>query len=80
MDIYNEIKEMLVNAAAVEEEVVVPEAHLQDDLGVDSLALVYIAEAIAKRHGIELQSDDLVDLENVNELVKLVESRISSKP
>ncbi len=77
---YSEIKEIIVTVLALDEEVVVPEAHLQDDLGADSLALLNLAEALEKRYGIEIPSDDLVDIANVGELVKLVESKILSKP
>ena len=79
MNLYDEIKDMIINVAAVEDELVVPEAHLQDDLGADSLAILNLAEAIGERYGIEIQGDDLVDIDNVGELVKFVESRISSR-
>ena len=80
MELYAEIKEIIVRELAVDKEVVVSEAHLQDDLGADSLALLNLAEAIETRYRIEIQGDDIVDLANVGELVKLVESKISSKP
>jgi acyl carrier protein len=64
---------------ALDEEVVVSEAHLQDDLGADSLMILNLTEIIGIRYEIEIQGDDLVDIANVGELVKLVESKISSK-
>jgi len=76
---YSEIREIIVKVLALDREVVVPEAHLQDDLGADSLALLNLAEALEKRYAIEIPSDDLVDIANVGELVKLVESKISSQ-
>ena len=79
MDLYAEIKEIIVKELALDEEVVVYEAHLQDDLGADSLALLNLTEIIGIRYGIEIQGDDLVDISNVGEFVKLVESKISSK-
>ena len=39
MEIFSVIKEMLVKELALDDEAVVPEAHLQDDLGADSLDL-----------------------------------------
>jgi acyl carrier protein len=80
MELYAEIKQIIVSELALDEEVVLSEAHLQDDLGADSLALLNLAEAIETRYGIEIQGDDLVDIANVGELVKFVELRISSKP
>ena len=79
MTLFDEIREMITTALALDIEAVVPEAHLQDDLGGDSLGLLNLAEAIGARYGIELQGDDLVDIANVGELVKLVESKIALK-
>jgi len=79
MTLYDEIREIITNELALDKEVVVPEAHLQDDLGADSLGLLNLAEAIDARYGINLQGDDLVDIANVGELVKLVESKIALK-
>jgi len=79
MTLYDEIREMITTELALDREVVVPEAHLQDDLGADSLGLLNLAEAIDARYGIDLQGDDLVDIANVGELVKLVESKIALK-
>lgn len=79
MTIYDEIKQLIISELAVDENVVVQAAHLQEDLDADSLGLLNLAEAINARYGIQLQGDDLVDIPNVGELVKLVESRIASK-
>jgi len=79
MDLFAEIKEIIVEELALDEAAVVSEAHLQDDLGADSLMILNLTEAIGIRYEIEIQGDDLVDIANVGELVKLVESKISSK-
>ena len=79
MEIFSEIKEMLVKELALDEDAVVPEAHLQDDLGADSLALLNLTELIGKRYDIGITGDDLVEINSVSELVQLIESRISSK-
>ncbi len=79
MDLEGGIKEIIVREFAVDKEEVLSEAHLQYDLGGDSLALLNLAEALGKRYEIEIEGEDLVDLANVGELVKLVESKISSR-
>ena len=79
MEIFSEIKEIIVKELALDEEAVVPEAHLQDDLGADSLALLNLTELIGKRYDIGITGDDLVEINSVSELVQLIESRISSK-
>lgn len=80
MDCYPWIRGIIAKELALEEQDVVLEAHLLDDLGADSLGLVTLAEAISAHYGIELLADDMVEMENVGELIKLVESRVSSKP
>ena len=79
MEIFSEIKDIIAKELALDEEAVVPEAHLQDDLGADSLALLNLTEHIGKRYGIVITGDDLVEINDVNELVELIASRISSK-
>jgi acyl carrier protein len=79
MELFSEIKNMIVSVFALEEESVVSKAHLEDDLGGDSLAIMNLAEAIAKRYGIEIQMEDIIEVDNVGELVELVKLKISSK-
>jgi acyl carrier protein len=79
MALYDEIKALIISELAVDDNVVVQDAHLQDDLDADSLGLLNLAEAINAKYGIQLQGDDLVDIPNVGELVKLVELKIASK-
>ena len=76
MDLFSEIKEMIVKLLAIDDEEVTEDAHLQFDLGADSLALMNLAMSINKKYSLELLIDDMVELENVGELISLVESRI----
>ena len=77
MEVFDEIKKMIVNLFAIDEAAVVAEAHLQDDLEGDSLAVMRLAETIGAHYGIEIIAEDLLDVDNVSELVELVESKIS---
>ncbi len=77
MDLFSEIKEMIVNTFAIDKEAVVAGAHLQDDLGGDSLAVMRLAEAIGTRYEIDIIAEDLLDVANVGDVVELVKSKIS---
>ncbi|MBW1853683.1 MAG: hypothetical protein JRJ00_03230 [Deltaproteobacteria bacterium] len=79
MYLFAEIKEIIVKEWALDKDIVVSEAHLQDDLGADSLMLLNLTEIIGIRYGIEVTGDDLIEVTNVGELIKLIESRISSE-
>lgn len=78
MDLNAEIKIMIAKALAVDVTDVVSEAHLKDDLGGDSLAILNLATALSKRYSLEIVYDDMVEIESVSELVQLVASKISS--
>ena len=77
MDLLSEIKEMIVNTFAIDKEAVVADAHLQDDLGGDSLAVMRLAEAIGTRYRIDIIAEDLLYVANVGDVVELVKSKIS---
>jgi acyl carrier protein len=78
MELFSEIKAIIAKLLAVDAEAITKEAHLNFDLGADSLALVNLATAISEKYGIELTDEDLVELENVGQLISLVESRINT--
>ena len=77
MELFKEIKEIIINLFAFDEKEVTEDAHLQVDLGVDSLGLLNLATAINEKHGLELLIDDLMELESIGELVSLVDSKIN---
>ncbi len=78
MELFSEIKAIIAKLLAVDAEAITKEAHLNLDLGADSLALVNLANAISEKYGIELLDGDLVELDNVGQLISLVESRINT--
>ncbi len=78
MELFSVIKEMIAKLFAIDAEEVTEDAHLQFDLGADSIALMNLAMAINKKYSLELVIDEIVELENVGELISLVESKISA--
>jgi len=78
MELFSEIKSILEKILAVDAEAMTKDAHLQFDLGADSLALLTLSVAISKKYSIELLAEDIVELENIGELLALVESKISA--
>ena len=78
MELFNELKEIISNELAIDESTVTSGAHLQDDLGADSLGILNIAEAIADKYKIAIIADDLVDAANVGELMEMVKAKIAA--
>lgn len=78
MELFSEIKNMIEKMFAVDAEAVTKDAHLQFDLGADSLALLNLSIAISEKYSIELLVEDVIELENIGELISLVESKTGS--
>ena len=78
MELFSEIKTMIVKRLAVDAEAVTKDAHLQFDLGADSLAILNLSVEISEKYGIELLVEDIVEMENIGELISLVESKINT--
>ncbi len=75
MELFSEIKELIVKLLAVDDEQVQENVHLHFDLGADSLGYMNLTMAINKKYSIELDNDDVMELDNVGELVNLVKEK-----
>jgi acyl carrier protein len=66
-------KEFEIEAAEVR-----PEAHLVDDLGLDSVDAMVMALRLEEETGLELSDDELKGLETVASVVALVQQRLAA--
>ncbi len=51
-----------------------PEARLREDLGMNSIGMLYMAMAIEEEFGVTLTSDDLMKLHTVADVIDRVEA------
>lgn len=68
----NKIKEVLTEALNTDPELVVPEARLDEDLEIDSLAAVELALELEDTFGIEISDEQLAGLKTVQDILDLV--------
>jgi acyl carrier protein len=68
-------KEFAIEAAEVR-----PEAHLVEDLGLDSVDAMVIALRVEEETGLELSDDELKALDTVASVVTLVHQRLAGRP
>ena len=70
-----QIKKVLVDAINVDEDAVKPEAKLNDDLGIDSLAAVELALELETEFDVRIEDEELAKLETVQDIIDIIEAK-----
>ena len=73
------IKNFLVEEFEIEEEKIVPTAHLKDDLGLESLDFVDIAVIVQKEFGLTLKGEEMTAIRTLNDLYEYIFNCINKK-
>lgn len=74
-EIFDKLKELVVDQLGVEEDEVTMEASMQDDLGADSLDLVDLVMSIEEEFGVKVADEDLENIKTVGDIVNYIEDR-----
>ena len=74
-EIFDELKELVVDQLGVEEDEVTMEATMQDDLGADSLDLVDLVMSVEEEFGVKVADEDLENIKTVGDIVNYIEER-----
>ena len=61
-EIFDKLKELVVDQLGVEEDEVTMEATMQDDLGADSLDLVDLVMSVEEEFGVKVADEDLENI------------------
>lgn len=77
-DVFEEVKEIIVDLLGVDESRVTPEARFREDLEADSLDLVELIMALEDKFGQEISDEDAQKITTVGEAVKYIEARMGS--
>ncbi len=72
---FDQIKKVLVEAINVDEEEIKPEAKLNEDLGIDSLAAVELALELENEFGIRIEDEELANLVTVQDVMDIIEKK-----
>lgn len=62
------IRTFLVEEFEIDEEKIVPSAHLKDDLGLESLDFVDIAVIVQKEFGLTLKGEEMTAIRTLDDL------------
>lgn len=70
--IFDKVKEIIVDQLGVEEEEVTLESSFIDDLGADSLDIVELIMALEEEFGLEIPDDEAEKISTVNDAVEYI--------
>lgn len=69
------VNEFLIDEFEIEEEVITEDAHLINDIGLESLDLVDIVVIIEKDFGFKVQREDMKDIKTLGDLYTYIETK-----
>ena len=72
---FEKVKEVLMEAINVDEDMIKMEANLKDDLGIDSLAAVELYLELETEFDVRIEDEELAKLVTVADIVSLLESK-----
>ena len=72
MAVFDQVRKIIVNELAVEEDDVVPEAHLVDDLDADSMNLLVIFTEVEKLFKVTIDDKTALGIRTVDDLLKII--------
>ncbi|NLB22038.1 MAG: acyl carrier protein [Clostridium sp.] len=72
---FEQVKQVLVDAIHVDEEAINLKANLKDDLNIDSLAAVELALELETEFDIRIEDEELAKLVTVNDVVEILNQK-----
>jgi acyl carrier protein len=79
LEIIEKVNFFLVDEFEIDEAAIKPDAHLIDDLGLESLDLVDIVVIIEKEFGFKVKREDMAEVRSLSSLYDYIETCIQSK-
>ncbi|NLJ78665.1 MAG: acyl carrier protein [Tissierellia bacterium] len=73
MDVFGEVKEILLENLGCSEEDIEMDSNLIEDLGADSLDIVELSLALEEVFDLEVADEDFEDLQTVGAIIKYIE-------
>ena len=71
---FEKVKEVIVNAANIDEDKIKLSASLENDLGLDSLDAVELGMALEEEFGLTIDEEKLASFKTVEDIVNFIDS------
>jgi acyl carrier protein len=78
-NIIKTINGLLIEEFEIEESIISPDAHLKDDLGLESLDFVDIAVIVQKEFGLTLKGEEMTSIRTLQNLYDYIFNCIQKK-
>lgn len=78
MDVFEKVREIVVDQLGVGEDEVTMEASFVDDLGADSLDIVELVMAFEDKFDLEIPDDEAEGIATVGDAVNYIKERVES--
>lgn len=75
-DIEEKVKNFLVEEIEVDEAAIMPDAHLTNDLGIDSLDIVDIVVIVERNFGFKIKAEEMQRVQTLSQFCDYIESKI----
>jgi acyl carrier protein len=75
-EIIEKVNEFLIDEFEIEESALGLDAHLIDDLGIESLDFVDIVVTIEKEFGFKVKREEITEVRSLNDLYTYIETRV----
>ena len=78
LDIFEKVKELIVEQLKIDESHILKDASLIDDLGADSIDKVEIIMSLEVEFDIEILESEAVSMRKIEDIVKFIEIKIGN--
>ena len=78
-DIEEIVKEFLIEDLEIDEENIRPEAHLKEEVGIDSLDFVDIVVIVEKKFGFKIKPEEMTGVTTLSQFCDYIESKVGDK-
>ncbi len=75
-EIIEKVNDFLIEELEIDKEKIFPEAHLKEDIGIDSLDYIDIVVIVHRVFGFKIQSSELKDVKTLNDFYDYIESKV----
>jgi acyl carrier protein len=75
-EIFDKIKEVLIEEFEVEEKIITKEASFYEDMGLDSLDAIDLVVSLNNIYNIEVDNRDVEEIRNIQQLIEVVKKNL----